>query len=125
MSNETYQSEGISQLKELYVYCINLLANLSANNVYARKEILSANGMEVFGESLDYFSGDPEFFDSALWFMEMILQKYNSMYHTQRTPNILGFIRRMLYKEGNSNLEETALGMIVDISDVSQTRGSE
>ena len=55
MSNQSYHIEGLSQLKELYVYCLNLLANLSANNAFARKEILSAKGMEVFGFGLDFF----------------------------------------------------------------------
>jgi hypothetical protein len=45
MNNQSYQAEGLSQLKDLYIYCLNLLANLSANNAFARKEILSAKGM--------------------------------------------------------------------------------
>lgn len=69
----TYQYESLNELKQIYTYCINLLANLACNNKDARWVILLNNTLEVFGFSLDYFSSDESYFDSALWFLESIL----------------------------------------------------
>jgi hypothetical protein len=64
----------------VYVYCINLLSNLAATNPKARKEILNHKGLEVFGFSLEYFTKDSEYFETAVWFLGNILQKLNSCF---------------------------------------------